>query len=139
LLEDIAVSDGFLRNQIVLEALLAFGLGVVLVMLDALRARQGWGSRRRFLTFADQVKLRLVTIAIITLLVALTIAVLFRSATTGAYLVALVLAIVQTLCMILGILILDTILRTPALIRGLFRSRAQQTDDMAVHERIEDR
>jgi hypothetical protein len=41
--------------------------------------------------------------------------------------------------MILGILILDTILRTPALIRGLFRSRAQQTDDMAVHERIEDR
>ena len=113
--------DGFLRNQIVLEALVAFGLGVGLVILDALRARQGWGSRRRLLTFADQVRLRLVTIAIATLLVALTIAVLFRSDTTGAYLMALLLAAVQTLCVIFGVLVLDTILRLPTLIRGLFR------------------
>ena len=131
--------DGFLRNQIVLEALIAFGLGVGLVMLDALRARQGWGSQRRFLTFADQVKLRLVGIAIGTLLVALTVAVLFRSATTGAYLIALVLAILQTLCVILGIFVLDTILRTPALIRGLFRSSAQRTDDVAAHDHVNDR
>jgi hypothetical protein len=92
------VSDGFLRNQIALEALIAFGLGVGVVILDALHAHQGWGSRRRFLTFANQVKLRLMIIIIVTVLVALTIAVLFRSATTGAYLIALVLAIVQTLC-----------------------------------------
>lgn len=133
------MSDGFLRNQIVLEALIAFGLGVGLVILDALRAHQGWGTRRRFLTFADQMKLRLVTIAIATLLVALTIAVLFRSATTGAYLFALVLAIVQTLCVILGIFILDAILRAPALIRGLFRSRAQRTDDVAAHDQVNER
>jgi hypothetical protein len=133
------VPDDFLRNQVVLEALIAFGLGVVLVTLDAVRALRGLGGRRRFLTFAAQAKFRLVTIAITTLIVALTIAVLFRSATTGSYVIALVLAIVQTLCAILGILTLDTILRTPALIRGLFCSRAQRTDDVAVHDQVNDR
>src|SRR5262245_5988424 len=103
-------------------------------MLDAIRARRGWGSRRRILTFADQMKARLATIAVVTLIIALTIAVLFRSATTGAYAIALVLAIVQTVCLILGIFALDIILRTPALIRGLFRSRAQTPDDLAAHD-----
>ena len=133
------MSDGFLGNQIVLEALIAFGLGAVLVMLDAVRALRGLGGRRRWLTFADQVKFRLATIAIVTVLVALTIAVLFRSATTGAYVIALVLASVQTLCVILGVLSLDIILRTPALIRGLFRSRAQRSDDVAAHDHIHHR
>jgi hypothetical protein len=133
------VPDGFLRNQIVLEALIAFGLGVVLVMLDAVRALRGFGGRRRILTFAGQMKFRLATIALVTLIMALTIAVLFRSATTGTYAIALVLAIVHTVCVIVGILTLDSMLRTPALIRGLFRSRAQRSDDVAAHDRVNHR
>jgi hypothetical protein len=133
------VTDGFLRNQIVLEARIAFGLGVMLVVLVAARALRGVGGRRRFLTFAEHMKFRLATIALVTLIVALTIAVLFRSATTGAYIMALVLAIVQTLSVILGILALDIILRTPALIRGLFRSRAERPDDMAARDHVKQR
>jgi hypothetical protein len=132
----IAVLDGFLRNQIVLEALIAFALGVVLVTLDAVRALRGLGGRRRILTFADQTRFRLVIITLVTLIVALTIAVLFRSATTGAYLIALLLAVVQTVSVILGVLTLDVVLRTPVFIRGLFRSRAQRSDDMAAHEHV---
>lgn len=133
------MSDGLVQNQLVLEALIAFALGVVLVMLDAVRARRGLGSRRRILTFADQMKVRLATIAVVTLIIALTIAVLFRSATTGDYAIALVLAVVQTVCLILGIFVLDIILRTPALIRGLFRSHAQIPDDVAAHDHVNHR
>jgi hypothetical protein len=133
------VSNGFLHNQIVLEALIAFAIGVVLVMLDAVRALRGVGGRRRILSFGDQMKFRLMTFALTTLIIALTIAVLFRSATTGAYAVALVLAIVQTVCVILGIFALDVVLRTPALIRGLFRSRAQKPDDVAAQDHVNHR
>jgi len=133
------VFDGLLRNQMVLEALIAFGLGVVLVTLDAVRALRGLGGRRRFLTFADQFKLRLGFVTLAALLVALTIAVLFRSTTTGAYVMALLFAAVQTLCLILGVLVLDTLLRVPALIYGLFRGRVPHSEGAFADDQSNDR
>lgn len=131
--------EGFLRNQIVLEATVAFSIGVVLVLFDAIRALRGWGGRRRWVTFADQMKIRLATSAIAILIVAVIIAILFRSATAGAYAFALLLAAVQTLCVILGILVLDSILRVPTLIRGLFRGRVPRSESAVAGDQDNDR
>lgn len=99
-------------------------IGVVLALLDFLRACQRWGGNGRWLTFDKDFRWRFGLLYIGALLVELVASLVFHSGTFTAYLVALAIALLQAGLFVLGVLLIDTVLRIPSYIRHALSKRS---------------
>jgi hypothetical protein len=105
-------------------AVLPLCVGVVLALLDFLRAYQRWGGNGRWLTFDKDFWWRFALLYIGALLVEVSMLLVFYSGILMAYLVALAVALLQAGIFVLGVLLIDSILRTPSGIRRILSSRS---------------
>ena len=95
-------------------AALPLCVGVVLALLDFLRAYQRWGGSGRWLTFDNDFHWRFALLYIVALLVERATSLVFLSGTRTGYLVALAVALLQAAIFVLGVFLIDSILRTPS-------------------------
>jgi hypothetical protein len=105
-------------------AALPLCVGVVLALLDFLRAQRGWAGNARWLTFGAEFWWPAGLLYIGALLVELSTSLVFHSGTLTAYLVALAVALLQAGLFVLGVLLIDTIFRTPSRIRRALSKRS---------------
>ena len=105
-------------------AALPLCVGVVLALLDFLRAQRGWAGKARWLTFGAEFWWPAGLLYIGALLVELATSLVFHSGSLTAYLVALALALLQAGIFVLGVLLMDTILLTPSRIRRALSKRS---------------
>ena len=97
---------------------------LVLVLLDLLRAYLGWGGNGRWLTFDKDVRWRFALLYIVALLVEVVTLLMFHSGALTAYLGALAVALLQAGIFVLGVFLIDTILRIPSGIRRALSDRS---------------
>jgi hypothetical protein len=96
-----------------------FGIGAVLTLLDVLRAWRGWAGRRRWLTFAGHFATSFGFLYLGALIVLIIPSLVLRTLPFGAYLAALALALLQAAVFVVGVLVVDMLLRGLAKAGGL--------------------
>jgi hypothetical protein len=107
-------------------AALPLCVGIVLALLDFLRAYQRWGGNGRWLTFDSDFRWRFALLYIGALLVELLTSLVFYLGTFSGYIAALARALVQAGIFVVGILAIDSILRTLGRLRSILTRHSRR-------------